>query len=73
MPIISKLNLLMAERKIRSINKLAKDTGVSSPALGRLYDGSNIRIDYSTIEALCRYFNCAIGDLLEYIPEDKGE
>jgi len=61
--------MLMAEKKIRSLNKLSKDTGVSAPALGRLYDGTNVRIDYSTIEALCRYFKCSIGELLEYVDE----
>ena len=63
------LPMLMAEKKIRSLNKLSKDTGVSAPALGRLYDGTNVRIDYSTIEALCRYFKCSIGELLEYVDE----
>jgi putative transcriptional regulator len=67
----SNLAMLMAEKKIRSINKLAKETGVSAPALGRLYDGTNIRIDYSTIEALCRYFKCNVGDLLDYVEEGE--
>jgi putative transcriptional regulator len=71
MAIKSKLNYLMAEKKIRSINKLAKECGVSAPALARIYDGTNIRIDYSTLEALCRYFNCAIGDILEYVEEQE--
>lgn len=62
----NKLNFLMAEKKIRSINKLAKECGVSAPALTRLYDGTNIRIDYSTLEALCRYFNCDVGDILYF-------
>lgn len=65
----SNLPMLMAEKKIRSLNKLSKETGVSAPALARLYDGTNVRVDYSTIEALCRFFNCGIGDLLEYVPE----
>lgn len=64
----SNLAMLMAEKKIRSLNKLSKETGVSGPALARIYDGTNVRIDYSTIEALCRFFDCKIGDLLEYIP-----
>lgn len=67
----SNLAMLMAEKKIRSINKLARETGVSAPALTRLYDGTNIRIDYSTIEALCNYFECGIGDLLERVPDKK--
>jgi putative transcriptional regulator len=63
------LPMLMAEKKIRSLNKLAKETGVSAPALARLYDGTNVRIDYSTIEALCKFFGCGIGDLLEYVSD----
>jgi len=64
MAIKNRLNFLMAERKIRSLNKLAKECGVSSPALTRLYDGTNTRIDYSTLEALCTYFGCQVGDIL---------
>ncbi|MDR6555468.1 helix-turn-helix transcriptional regulator [Paenibacillus qinlingensis] len=62
----SNLALLMAEKKIRSLNKLSRETGVSAPALARLYDGTNVRIDYETIEKLCDYFNCTVGDLLVY-------
>lgn len=67
----SNLPMLMAEKKIRSLRKLSQETGVSAPALGRLYDGTNIRIDYSTIEALCKYFGVGIGELLEYIPSKE--
>lgn len=70
MPIISRLPQLMADKKIRSINKLAKETSLGTPTLYRLYDGSNARIDYSTLEALCRYFGCQVGDILVY---DEGE
>ncbi|WP_373458184.1 helix-turn-helix domain-containing protein [Paenibacillus harenae] len=71
MPIKSKLHILMGEHKIRSINKLAIMTEVSAPALHRLYDGSNVRIDYSTLESLCKHFNCSIGDIIEYVPDEK--
>jgi putative transcriptional regulator len=72
MPITSRLPQLMADKKIRSINKLAKETGVGTPALYRLYDGTNVRIDYTTLEALCAFFDCGIGDILVYIKEQKG-
>ena len=67
--IVCHLPILMARKKIRSFNALAKECGVSQPALARLYDGTNTRIDYSTIEALCSYFGCTIGELLEYVPD----
>lgn len=64
MKIKNNLALLMGKHKIRSVNMLSSITGVSTPALYRLYDEKNERIDYSTIIALCKHFNCEIGDLL---------
>lgn len=64
MKIRNNLALLMGKHKIRSVNMLSAKTGVSTPALYRLYDEKNERIDYTTIIALCTFFNCEIGDLL---------
>ncbi|RYF29966.1 MAG: XRE family transcriptional regulator, partial [Cytophagaceae bacterium] len=25
-----------------------------------------------TLDALCRYFNCSVGDLLEYVPQPEA-
>jgi Predicted transcriptional regulator len=72
MKIVSHLPILMAKRKVKNINRLAAETGVSSTTLYRLYDGTNTRIDYDTLIKLCAFFNCTVGELLEYVPE-KGE
>jgi putative transcriptional regulator len=73
MKIVSHLPILMANKRVKNINRLAAETGVSSTTLYRLYDGTNTRIDYDTIIKLCAYFNCTIGELIEYVPEEKGE
>lgn len=65
----SKLHLLMAERKIRSISELHRETGLNRRTLSNLYDGKTTGIDYATINALCAFFDCGIGDLLEYVPD----
>ena len=59
-----KLHELMGKHKIRSINQLSNDTGISRPTLTRLYDEKTKQLDFVTIGALCDHFNCDLGDLL---------
>lgn len=65
----SRLHILMGEKKIRSIRQLSKATKISRLSLTNLYDGLSKGIEFDTLETLCTFFNCEIGDLL-YI--DKG-
>lgn len=50
---------------------LKAEVGVSQNVLARLlsYNKPVRRIDASSIEKLCRYFNCSVGDLLEYVAD----
>lgn len=74
MPIVSHLAELMGKHKVRNINQLSTKTKISTPTLYRLYDGTNTRIDYTTLVALCRFFNCSIGEIIEYVPDqEKGD
>lgn len=54
----------MAERKIRSVRALALEVPISYQTLNALYKNETTRIDFRTIEALCQYFRCRVGDLL---------
>lgn len=65
------LSELMGKEKIRSISNLSRETGISRVTLHELYHDKNKAIRFETIETLCRYFNCEVGDLLEY--EKEGE
>lgn len=67
--IVSHLAELMATKKIRNVNRLSELTGIGTPTLYRLFDGTNTRIDYATIDVLCKFFNCKLSDLLEYVPD----
>jgi len=44
---------------------LARATGLNRSTISALYDEKATRIDLETIEKLCNYFECQIGDLLE--------
>lgn len=70
MPITLNLNVLMARweqlnpgRKM-TLRKLGDLVGVNKNTLGRLRSGTAERVDLDTLDALCRFFNCAPSDLL---------
>lgn len=60
----SRLHILMGEKKIRSIRQLSEETKISRLSLTKLYDGKSKGIEFDTLETLCNFFNCSIGELL---------
>jgi len=62
---------LLGEHKKR-VADVARDTGLHRNTLALLYSEEAVRIDLSTIDKLCAYFNCAVADLLEYVPAPRG-
>lgn len=61
-----KLHEQMGMKKIRSIRQLSEVTGINRVSLSNLYNGKAKGIDFSTLNTLCTFFNCSIGDLLEF-------
>lgn len=62
----SKLAQLMLDNKVRSIAELSRLTELNRRTLTNLYDDKNTGVDYTTLDALCRYFKCNVGDLLDF-------
>lgn len=60
----SNLAVLMAQKKCRYISHISKETGISRTTLTNLYFDQATGIEFKTLETLCKYFNCGIGDLL---------
>jgi len=59
-----RLAVLMMEKDTRlSQRELSRVTGVSKDAIGRLHNNDFNRVDADTINTLCNYFNCEVGDL----------
>lgn len=61
------LSRLMGERRVR-ISEVARATGISRNMLAKLYYDRARRVDLADLAALCQYFSCTIGDLLERVP-----
>ena len=69
MPIILRLDRVMADRKI-SLTQLAREVGISNVNLSNIKTGKISAIRFSTLEAICRVLDCQPGDILEYRPEE---
>jgi putative transcriptional regulator len=72
MPIIIRLDRVIADRKISQVD-LAEKIGLAPMNLSRIKTGKIKAIRLSTLERLCRELNCQPGDLLEYMTEEAAE
>lgn len=71
MPIIVRLDRLMAERKI-SATELAEKIGTTTVNLSRIKNGHIRGIRFNTLEKLCLALRCTPGDLLEVMSEEDA-
>lgn len=58
------LAILMAKR-LEKITTVAQNTGISRTTLTSIYFKRCKSITNDTLEKLCKYFQCDIGDLIE--------
>jgi len=72
MPIILRLDRMMADRKI-SLNALSEKIGIANVNLSKIKTGKVSAIRFSTLEAICDILDCQPGDILEFKREDKAE
>ena len=67
MPIILRLDVMLAERKVRS-KELAEHVGITEANLSLLKQGKVKGVRFDTLEKICEYLRCQPGDLLRYDP-----
>ena len=68
MPIIIRLDALLAERKMTA-RELAQRIDITDANLSILKNGHAKAVRFSTLEAICRELQCQPGDLLGYEQE----
>ena len=56
------------KRKI-TLNQVSEDTGISRATLNRIVNNPGYNTNTDSINALCKYFNCGPGDLIEYVED----
>ncbi len=65
------LSAIMGAKRLK-IADVVRDAEINRNTVTRLYHETNNRIDFDTLEKLCRYLNCEVGDLLE-ITDDEDD
>ncbi len=68
MPIVVKLDVMLAHRKMRS-KELAERIGITEQNVSALKSGRVRGVRFETLEKICEVLDCQPGDILTY---DKG-
>ena len=63
------LSKLMGEKRY-SIVEVSRKTGLTTSTISNLYNDKVKRLDFDTLEKLCKLLNCNTQDILEYIPDE---
>lgn len=69
MPVIVNLDVVLAQRKVRS-KELAEAIGITESNLSLLKSGKVKGVRFGTLAAICHYLDCKPGDILDYLPSD---
>jgi putative transcriptional regulator len=72
MPIRVRLNVMMAERNVKS-KDLAAYVGITEANLSLLKQGKVKGVRFETLERICDYLDCEPGDLLRLEKASKVE
>ncbi len=70
MPIVMRLDRVMADRKMSSI-ELAEKVGISPVNISRIKTGRLKGIRFSTLEAMCEALRCKPGDIIDWMDDDE--
>lgn len=70
MPIVMRLDRVMADRKMSSI-ELAERVGISPVNISRIKTGRLKGIRFSTLEAMCEALRCKPGDIIDWMDDDE--
>ena len=68
MPIMVRLDVMLAMRKVKS-KDLAAAIDITEANLSLLKSGKVKGIRFATLEAICDYLQCKPGDILDYDPD----
>ena len=69
--IVFNLDKLLIQRKMQSV-ELAQELGCTVQTVSRIKTGKIRAFRIETINALCEYFDCQPGDIIEYVDEEEA-
>ena len=63
------LSRLMGEQKLK-VSDVERATGLHRHKISALYKETAVKVDLETIDKLCEFFSCDVGDLFEKISSE---
>lgn len=71
-----RLKELIAEKEFRenrviTISEVAKETGIHRATLSKIANERGYNTGTENVARLCRFFDCEVKDVMEYLPDDK--
>ena len=69
--IVFNLDKLLIQRKMQSL-ELAEELGCTVQTISRIKTGKIRAFRIETINALCEFFHCQPGDIIEYVDEEEA-
>lgn len=70
MPIVMRLDRVMADRKMSSL-ELSEKVGISPVNISRIKTGRLKGIRFSTLTAICEALHCKPGDIIDWMEDDE--
>lgn len=70
--IVNHLSRLLGERRM-SVRELERRTGLAYVTVYNLYAGKSGRVDFATLDRICRALAVQPGDILEYRADQTAE
>ena len=67
---------LLREKSVNSPHRIdwgdvAVATGIHRTTLSKINNTKGYNVTSSNIDRLCKYFNCNVGDLMVFVPDDE--
>jgi putative transcriptional regulator len=58
------LRLVMAKKGVRTVAEISEATGITKATLSGIDNNTTRRVYFDTLEKICEYLDCDIGELL---------
>ena len=58
-------------RKI-SLTEIANETGLNRVTLSKIARRDDYNATVNVLDRLCGFFDCEVGEVIEYVPDDKS-
>jgi len=73
-----KLQELLAEKQFKdgrrvTLTELSEVTGINRVTISKMVNHRSYSTVTDNVDALCKFFNCKVGDLMEYVPDSADE